>query len=84
MEVVRAHVLMYVRWMMFGRIVSQVLETWVIMELKNVLCFLIHEPPVSHFHCAGTLSFDGVIANAYGGGVVDVDWDFWLWMAQFV
>ncbi len=78
------HVLMYVCWMMFGRIVAQVLETWVIMEFKNVFCFLIHEPPVSYFHCSGTLSFDGVIANFYCCGIVDVDWDFWLWMAQFV
>ncbi len=44
---------------------------------------LITHPKISHFHRARSLSFDGVVRNAYGGGIVAMNGCFWLRMAQF-
>ncbi len=53
-----------------------------IVKFEVVLCFTIKKPEVSHFHCTGALAFDGIVVNADGGSVVDVNWCWWLWVSK--
>jgi hypothetical protein len=54
-----------------------------IVKYEVILCFIIKKPEVLHFHCTGALAFDGIVDNADGGIVVDVNWCRWLWVSEF-
>jgi hypothetical protein len=53
------------------------------VKFEVFLCFSIKKPEVLHFHCKGALVFDGIVDNANGGSVFDVNWCLWLWMSKF-
>jgi hypothetical protein len=75
--------LMNVSCVMFARVVPQVLFSGLIIESKESLCFTIKEPEIPRFHSSWMLSFDGVVNNANGSGVVNVYGSWWLWMTKF-
>jgi hypothetical protein len=37
---------------------------------------------ISHFHCSGALTFDGIVRNTNGGCIVAVYGCFWLGLSQ--
>ncbi len=83
MHIIQSDVLMSVSHVVFGWIVAQVFLTGLIIKFEVFLCCAIQQPEVSHLHCIGTFTFDCVIDNASGSGVVDVNGCRWLWMAEF-
>jgi hypothetical protein len=82
-NIIWVNMLINISRVIFGRVVTQVLLTGLIIESKESLSFTIKEPEISHFHCALLLLFDGNINNAHSCGVVNVDESWWLWMTKF-
>jgi hypothetical protein len=68
---------------MFGWIIAQVFLAGLIMKFKVLLSFTVKEPEVSHLHCTGSLSFDGVVNNTNSSGVVNMDGCWRLGMPKF-
>ena len=66
----------------FTLVISKILFTRVPFDIVRILGNLITHPKISHFHRARLLSVDGVVCNAYGGGIVAMDLCFWLRVAQ--
>jgi hypothetical protein len=67
----------------FTLVISKILFTRVPFDIVRILGNLITHQKIPHIHRARLLSFDGVVRNAYSGGVVAMDGCFWLRMAQF-
>ena len=53
-------------------------------DCKNSLCFLTHQPKISHVHRPRSLAFDGVADDPDGGGVVAMDGDGGLRMPHLL
>jgi hypothetical protein len=43
---------------------------------------LVGDPEVAHFHGAVTLALDSVVGNAGSGGIVAMNWRWWLRVTQ--
>jgi hypothetical protein len=67
----------------FTLVISKILFSRVPFDIIHILGNLITHPKISHFCQARSLSFDGVVCNAYGGGIVAMNGCFWLRMALF-
>ena len=61
-----------------GGVVCQNFMTQLVVKFEVFVCLLVNKPEVSHFHCAGSLSLDDVVYYYDCGGIVYVDWSFWL------
>ena len=83
MDIIWADMLVDVGSVMFGWIIAQVFLAGLIIKFEVFLSFTVKEPEVSHFHCTGSLSFDGVINNTNSSGVVDMYGCWWLGMPKF-
>jgi hypothetical protein len=55
-----------------------------VVDVKFSLCNSICNPKESHFHGLRALALDGVVGDAYGGGVIAIDRDWWLRMAHLI
>ncbi len=67
----------------FRGIITQVFLSGLIVKFEVLLSFPIKQPEVPHFHGSGVLAFDGIVDNADGGRVVDVNRCWWLWVSEF-
>ncbi len=75
--------MMYVGRVVFQGIIVQVFLPGLVVKFEVLLYFTIKKPEVPHLHCLGALLFDGIVDNANGGSVVDVDRRRWLWVSKF-
>jgi hypothetical protein len=69
-------------WVVFTLVVGKILFSGVPFDIVDILCFFIANPKISHFHRSRSLSFDSVVCNSDGCGVIAMDQCFWLGMAQ--
>ena len=69
---------MYGSYVGLGGVVCQIFLTRLVVNFEVFVCLLIKNPEVSHFHRARLLSLDGVVYYYYCGGIVYVNWSFWL------
>jgi hypothetical protein len=68
---------------MFCYVVRTIFCSFSPMNVELALAFAIFEPVESHVNGLGTSLFDGVVGNASGTAVVDLNWSGWLGMAHF-
>ena len=59
--------------MVFGVVISEVLEAAIPVDEELALVDAVLNPEVSHGHSFGTTQFDGVVSDASGGGVISLD-----------
>ncbi len=83
MNIICADMLMYVGRVVFRGIIGQGFLPRLIVKFEVLLRFAAKMPEVSHLHCAGALVFDGIVDNADGGSVVNVNWRWWLLVSKF-
>jgi hypothetical protein len=69
--------------MMFTLVISKILLTRMPLDLICILDNFITHPEITHFHRSRALSFNSVVGNANGGGVIAMNVSFWLGMAEF-
>jgi hypothetical protein len=67
-----------------GVIIALVIGSGAPVDEKLSLIDAITNPVKTHFHCAGSALFDGVVGNPGGGRVVCFDRCRRLWMAELV
>ena len=84
MHIIWTNMLMNVGCVVFRRIIAHVFLSGLIMKFEILLSFPVQQQEVTHFHGAGALAFDGVIDNANGSSVVNVNWCWRLWMPKLV
>ncbi len=83
MNIIWSDMLVYVGSVVFRGIIAQVFLPRLIVKFEVLLSFPIKQPEVPHFHGTGALVFDGIVDNANGGSVVDVNRRRWLWVSEF-
>ncbi len=83
MNIIWADMLMYVGRVVFRGIITQVFLPGLVVKFEVLLCFTVEKPEVPHLYCLGALSFDGIVDNADGGSVVNVNWYRQLWVSEF-
>ncbi len=71
-------------WVVFTLVVGKILFAGVPFDIIYILSHHICHPKISYFHRARSLSFDSFVCNADGGGVVAMDWCFWLGMGPIL
>ncbi len=71
-------------YVVLALVVGKILLPGVPFNFVDILCFLVTDPKISHFHRSQSLPFDGVVCNADGGGIDAVYWCLWLGMSQFL
>jgi hypothetical protein len=54
-----------------------------VVKFEVLLHFTVKKPEVPYLHCLGALPFDGIVDNADGGSVVDVNQCRRLWVSEF-
>ena len=59
---------------MLGVVVSEVLYAGFPVDVELVLVYTVTDPVESHIDGFGPSLFDGVVDDAGGAGVVDLDW----------
>jgi hypothetical protein len=82
-NIIWSDMLVYVSHVVFRGIIAQVFLPGLIVKFEVLLSFPIKQPEVLHFHGAGALVFGGIVDNADGGSVVDVNRHWWLWVSKF-
>ncbi len=83
MNIIWSDMLVYVSHFVFSGIIAQVFLSGLIVKFEVLLSFPIKQPEVQHIHGAEALAFDGIVDNANGGSVVDVNRCRWLWVSKF-
>jgi hypothetical protein len=71
-------------YVVLALVVSKIFLPGVPFNFVDILCFLVTNPKISHFHRSLSLPFDGVVRDADGGGIVAVYWCSWLGMSPFL
>jgi hypothetical protein len=71
-------------YVVLALVVSKIFLPGVPFNFVDILCFLVTNPKISHFHRLLSQPFDGVVRDADGGGIVAVYWCSWLGMSQFL
>ncbi len=69
--------------MVLALIICKIFLPWVPLQSVHFLGNFVPNPEKSHFHRSGTLTFDGVIRNAYCSCIVAMHGGLWLRMAHF-
>jgi hypothetical protein len=70
-------------YMVFTLVISKIFLAWMPLDIVCILGHLITHPKILHLHQAQSLTFDGVVGNAYSSGIVAMDGSFRLWVTQF-
>ena len=83
MEISGAHLLVMFGAMVFGEVVAEVVFAGLPMDSKLALADAIADPVEAHVDGLGAALFDGVIEDARGTGIVDLDGCDRLWPAHF-
>lgn len=71
-------------WVMFGKIVSQVIGRFVPFEIELGLGFSVTEPMISHVNGSGSALLDCVLDKSEGSSVVERDRSGRLGMVEFL
>ena len=66
--------------MMLGVLVSQVSDAQILVDEELTLACAIAYPIKAHVGRFQSFLFDGVVGEAVGGRVVDLDWSGRLWV----
>lgn len=75
MYVKGAHFLVMGAVVVFRLVVAKILLAWMIAHTHEFLCFLTHQPKISHVHRARSLPFYGAVDDADGRRIVAVNWN---------
>jgi hypothetical protein len=67
----------------FGEIIAEVFTAGFPINEEMVLSDAVTHPIKAHVHGAGASLADGRIDDTVGGGVIGLDWGWWLRMAHF-
>ena len=70
--------------MVLGVIVSQICDAGLPVDEELTLACVVAYPIKAHVGSFRSFLLDGVVGEAVGGGVVDLDWRGGLWVPQFV
>jgi hypothetical protein len=81
-KIVGAHELMICGGVVLSVITALVIRAWAPVDKKLSLIAAVANPIKTHFHCAGSALFEGVISDSGGCGVVGFDWCWRLWMTK--
>ena len=81
MQVPWANCLIVSSCVVFALVVSQVLLTWVPLDIVHILCNFVKNPKLSHQ--MPSLTFARIVCNYNGRCVIAMDLRFWLRMSQF-
>ena len=84
MEIPRSDRLVVFCIEMFGKVVCEVFLPWVPGYIEVTDFYLVRNPEETHFHGAGSLSFDCIVRDGNSSVVVAVYRSRWLWMSQFL
>ena len=66
--------------MMLGAVVAQVSDSWLPVDEELTLACAISYPIQAHVDCFRSFLFDGVVGEAVGGRVVELDWSGRMWV----
>ena len=69
--------------MVLGVIVSQAIDARLTVDEELTLACTVAYLIKAHVNRFRSFLLDGVIGEAVGGGVVNLDWRGWLWVPQF-
>ena len=69
--------------MVLGVIVAQVSDAGLPVDEEPTLAFAVADPIKAHVDRFRSFLLDGVVGEAVGGGVVDLDWSDGLQVPQF-
>ena len=61
-------------------IVTQVSDAGLPVDEELTLACVVADPTKAHVDCFRSFLLDGVVSEAVGGGVVDLDWNGRLWV----
>ena len=67
----------------FGWIVSKVIEPWFPVDIKHTLADSVAQPIESHAHCFGTFLFDCFVDDTGCSAIVGLQWGGRLRVAHF-
>ena len=84
MLVIWAHTFVMCATAVFRLVVAQILLSWVMADGQDALCLLTQQPEISHVHRPRPLPFNGVMADADGGGIIAMDGGGWLGVSHFL
>ena len=68
----------------FGWVVSEIVEPWLPVNIEHTLADSVTQPVESHVHGFGLLLLDGVVGNAHCGGIVCLDGGGSLGLVHFL
>ena len=60
--------------MVFGVVVGEILLAWLPVHSELALLHTVSNPVESHIHGLGALGLDCVVGDAFGCGIVGLDW----------
>ena len=69
--------------MVLGVIFAQFSDDGLPVDEEPTLACAVTYPIKAHVYCLQSFLLDGVVGEAVGGGVVDLDWNGRLWVPQF-
>ena len=81
MEIPRTDRLVVFGIKMFGEVVREVFLSWVPGYIEVTDFYLVRNPEETHFHGAGSLSFDCIVGDGNSCVIVAVYRGRWLWMS---
>ena len=83
MEIYTADSFVVEATVVFGWIVSKVVEPWFPVDIKHTLADAVAQPVESHVHCFGTFLFDCFVDDTGCCAVVSFHWGGRLRMSHF-
>lgn len=72
------------RRVVFGKIISFVLDAFFPIHKELALAYAIADPIEAHIDSLGALLFDAVVGDSSSGAVIGLNCGRWLWMAKFL
>ena len=69
--------------MLLGVIVPQVSDSGLPVDEELTLAYVVAYPIKAHINDFRSFLLDGVVGEAFSGGVVNLDWRDRLWVPQF-
>ncbi len=82
MDMVRSDLGAMCRWMKLTEVICKIFLSPVPMNSRMLLCNLICNPKVPHFHGSRELFLDS-ICYCSGSGIIRANWSGWLGMSHF-
>jgi hypothetical protein len=59
--------------MMFGKVIREIVGSWLPVKVENFVRNFVTEPAKIHVNDAGSFLFDGVVKDTIGGAVVGLE-----------